>query len=172
MAAVHAGPPPAPSPVWLRISSKVWRNRTDQPLGQKQSACAHWPTQLPSAPASTGNKNSLAHRTVASRKQLHSLTHRTRRAKQEKVSTSNPPLTESVRGGKKLTPFILLYGRCSLVRTSGFFLCSLCHRGAPRERMGELCGRMDRHEEIHTTRYLGDNHEVEENGKINARRQR
>ena len=53
-----------------------------------------------------------------------------------------------------------------------FFLCSLCHRGAPRERMGELCGRMDRHEEIHTTRYLGDKHEVEENGKINARRQR
>ena len=28
------------------------------------------------------------------------------------MSTSNPPLTESVRGGKKLTPFVLRRGRC------------------------------------------------------------
>ena len=95
-----------------------------------------------------------------------------RRAKQEKVSTSNPPLTESVRGGKKLTPFILLYGRCSLVRASGFF-CVRSVIGAPPVNVWvSFAEEWDRHEEIHTTKYLGDNHEVEENGKINARRQR
>ena len=78
----------------------------------------------PGAPASTGNMNSLAHRTVASTKQLHSLTHRTRRAMQEKVSRSNPPLTESVRGGKNLTPFIVLYVRCSFGEARRFLFCA------------------------------------------------
>ena len=80
---------------------------------------------------STETMDSLAHRTVASAKQLQSLTHRMRRAKQEKVSTSNPPLTESVRGGKKLTPFILLYGRCSFGEAKRFLFCVRSAIGAP-----------------------------------------
>ena len=72
---------------------------------------------------STETMESLAHRTVASAKQLQSLTHRMRRAKREKVSSSNPPLTESVRGGKKLTPLILLYGRRSFGEAKRLLFC-------------------------------------------------
>ena len=68
---------------------------------------------------------------VAAEKQLQSLTHRMRRAKQEKVSTSNPPLTESVRGGKKLTPLILLYGRRSFGEAKRFLFCVRSVVGTP-----------------------------------------
>ena len=54
-----------------------------------------------------------------------------RRAKQEKVSRSNPPLTESVRGGKNLTPFVLLYVRCSFGEAKRFLFCARSVVGAP-----------------------------------------
>ncbi len=47
------------------------------------------------------------------------------------MSTSNPPLTESVRGGKKLTPFILLYVRCSFGEAKRFLFCARFVVGAP-----------------------------------------
>ena len=85
-----------------------------------------WPllVSFPALRYQFGNMRSLAHRTAAPSKQLHSLTHRTRRAKQEKVSRSNPPLTESVRGGKNLTPFIVLYVRCSFGEARRFLFCA------------------------------------------------
>ena len=54
-----------------------------------------------------------------------------RRAKQETVPKSNPPLTESVRGGKNLAPFILLYVRCSFGEAKRFLFRARSVVGAP-----------------------------------------
>ena len=131
------------------------RYRNDRPCGKlivvrlvgfkawHFSTCLSLPPDLPSLglpslllgsfPAlryQLGNMRSLAPRTVASTIQLHSLTHRMCRAKQEKVSTSNPPLT-AVRGGKKLTPFILLCVCCSFGGAKRFLFCARSIVGAP-----------------------------------------